>query len=209
MWIDVAERWVRRAGAISTAVGVASVYAGLWRQSHHRTGRMTDRVPSFMRPLLDGSFSFYLLMSGIGFGILAAMWRPIGISLSVPARAASLLVGSLLFFPGIALLLWARLTMGRMHAVSTGLGAKLYSDHRLVTGGPFAFVRHPMYVGGVLCELGALLIYRTWSTLLISVNAFSLMQRSRVEDKVLGEQFGEKWTEYQRRVPGWIPRIGA
>jgi len=183
------------------------VYVGLWRQTHGPRGRATNRLPALSRVFLQGSFLFYAVMSVISIGLLYRLWRPIRPTLSAPARVGALVLGSLLYFPGVALMLWGRLAMGKMHAVSTSFGAQLYTDHRLVTSGPFALVRHPMYLGGILAELGALLLYRTWATLLIALNVPVLVRRSGIEERLLAEQFGEQWEEYRRRVPAWIPRL--
>ncbi len=67
-------------------------------------------------------------------------------------------------------------------------------------------VRNPMYVGGILAELGALLIYRTWATALITLQIPDLLVGTRREEEVLAAQFGRQWEEYRRRVPAWIPR---
>jgi protein-S-isoprenylcysteine O-methyltransferase Ste14 len=73
-----------------------------------------------------------------------------------------LAAGSLLFFPGMGLVLWGRLALGRNYFVSTGIGAQLFADQQLVTTGPYAIVRHPMYTSLVLSALGALLMYTNY-----------------------------------------------
>mgnify|MGYP005850981129 CR=1 FL=1 len=205
--LDSIERWVQWAGAAGAAVGLVAVYAGLWRQTHGPRGRATRRLPAVSRMFLQGSFLFYVAMSVVSVGLLYRLWRPIRPMPSASERVGALVLGSLLYFPGVALLLWGRLAMGRMHAVSTSFGAQLYADHRLVTSGPFALVRHPMYLGGILAEVGALLLYRTWATLLIVLNAPVLVRRAGIEERLLAEQFGEQWEEYRRRVPAWMPRL--
>jgi protein-S-isoprenylcysteine O-methyltransferase Ste14 len=94
-----------------------------------------------------------------------------------------------------------------MYNVSSSMGAQLYADHWLVTHGPFALVRHPMYLGIILASLGGLLIYRTWTLLFTTVGFLGLALRARREEQALAAEFGEQWEEYCRRVPGWIPRL--
>lgn len=95
-------------------------------------------------------------------------------------------------------------------------------DHKLVTSGPYAVVRHPSYTGGVIIGIGAVLCYlgkgswffsyggleTFWGKLLAVAWAFLslsvpllLLGRVNVEDEVLHEQFGEEWVAYARRTP--------
>jgi len=118
-----------------------------------------------------------------------------------------LISGALLYLPGLALVLWGRLALGRNYFVSTGLGAQLFADQQLVTGGPYAFVRHPMYVGLALAAWGALLIYFTWTTVYFAVFAPLLFLRARREEQALAAEFGEQWQAYCKRVPAFWPRF--
>ena len=125
----------------------------------------------------------------------------------MPTRAWLLALGSLLYFPGMLFVLWGRLALGNNYFVSTGFGAQLFADHQLVTSGPFAIVRHPMYSGLILAALGALLIYPTWTTLLFVCFAPMRTVRARREEAALAAEFGEKWREYCQRVPAFLPRL--
>ena len=152
-------------------------------------------------------WSFYLPASVAGLGLLYALWKPLPLRLSRSARVAALLVGAPLYFTGLALMLWGRYTLGQMYTVSSSLGAELYADHRLVTGGPFRHLRHPMYLGGIMAEIGGFLIYRTWTTVLMLPNAPALLLRAWREEEALAAEFGQEWAEYARRVPMLWPRF--
>jgi protein-S-isoprenylcysteine O-methyltransferase Ste14 len=94
-----------------------------------------------------------------------------------------------------------------MYFVSTSIGAQLYADHKLVTSGPYAIVRHPMYLGLITAALGSLLLYRTWTTAAFVIFAPFLLLRARREEQALSAEFGEAWQAYAARVrmilPGW------
>jgi len=205
MKLDTIERAVQWAGAAGAFVSVAAVVSGVVSGSRHARGEATEDMPGIARPFVQGSARAILPSSVLGLALLYAVWRPIVKRVPEPVRAACLVIGSLLYFPGLAIMMWGRLTMGNMHNVSTGAGAQLYADHRLVASGPFGLVRHPMYVGGIMAEIGALLLYRTWTTLLITLNAPLLPARARREEELLASHFGAEWEEYSRRVPAWVP----
>ncbi len=206
MSLDSAEKWVRWAAGVELLIFMVAMFRGLWRGWHRPMGRIAGPAPGFVQSYTRGAWWFYGPGSVVSLGLMYVLWRPIRPTLSVGARLAALVVGSLLYFPGVALMLWGRLALGEMYNVSSSFGAQLYAGHRLVTSGPFAWVRHPMYVGGAMAELGALLLYRTWATALITLQIPDLVLRARREEEALAAQFGEQWVQYRRQVPGWIPR---
>lgn len=195
------ERCVRQAGGAAALLALAAIYEGLWRGLRRpvipRTGCYFHLL---RRPL------FYLLASTGYFALCWRLWRPLPLRLSRPGRALSLLLGTFLFFPGLGLVLWGRLALGRMYNVSSSFGARLYGEHQLVTGGPFAYVRHPMYLGILLTALGGIALYRTWTFVFLLTHVPALMLRARHEEEELAARFDAAWDAYCRRVPPWLPR---
>jgi protein-S-isoprenylcysteine O-methyltransferase Ste14 len=87
------------------------------------------------------------------------------------------------------------------------LHVEMRDNHEFVQSGPFRFMRHPTYFSMVL-ELAAFgLICNAWCLLLVAPFAFlpALILRLRLEEPALVEKFGERYREYQRRVPMLIP----
>jgi len=136
-----------------------------------------------------------------------ALWRPLSIVISPTLHIIILTVGSLLYFPGIALYLWGYRALGHMFGVSSGFGASLYQDHHLIRGGPYQFVRHPMYLAVILAAFGALLIFRTWAMVLYAPLSLGVILRARREERLLEAEFGEEWDAYYQEVNGWIPTL--
>jgi protein-S-isoprenylcysteine O-methyltransferase Ste14 len=202
--VDVIEAIVRWAGAGATAVVLGAALAGLWQGRRQARGR--EAGPGWRIAALP--FWAYLLMTAGYLGLCALLWRPLPVTLSGPARAAALALGTLLLFPGLGVVVWARVTLGRSYGVSGALGTQLCAEHQLVTHGPFAFVRHPMYVGLLVAAIGAILVYRTWTPVLVALNFASFIFRARREEQALAAEFGASWEEYARRVPAWVPRLG-
>jgi protein-S-isoprenylcysteine O-methyltransferase Ste14 len=92
-----------------------------------------------------------------------------------------------------------------MFGPASGFGVRLQAGHRLVTGGPFAFVRHPMYLGVIAAGAGMFLLFRTWAALFFALLMLGLVVRARREEKLLAQEFGAEWRAYAIRVPAWIP----
>ena len=183
-----------------TALGI--VMYGVWRGTQRKAGRTTGRTGHFLR-----SFWFYLFSLVLFFSIAYFGWKPLPWAIPQTARAWMLIVGMLLYFPGMAFTLWGRLALGKNYFVSTGFGAQLFEDHQLITSGPFAMVRHPMYAGLILAAIGACLIYMTWTTLYFAFFAPLTLVRAMREEHALAEEFGEQWRDYCKRVPMIFPRV--
>jgi protein-S-isoprenylcysteine O-methyltransferase Ste14 len=202
MALDIIEKWINGLGAISGLVTFAIVmWQGVWRGLQRPAGRMTGKADKVLRAPLQ------LIIGFMWLGICFILWRPIPITISTPARIAGLYLGALLYFSGLILYLWGVKTLGGIFKPSSGFGVKLNDGHKLITHGPFAIVRHPMYLGLQLVSLGGLLVYRTWTLVFVALNFLSLFIRARREEQALAVEFGEQWAAYCREVPAWIPRI--
>ena len=87
--------------------------------------------------------------------------------------------------------------------------ARVIEGHELITQGPYAVVRNPIYLGmfGLMVATG--LVFTTWWVLLIAVTAFLIgnQVRIRAEENLLRETFGSRFDDYARRVPAFFPRF--
>lgn len=96
-------------------------------------------------------------------------------------------------------------TLGRQWAMA----ARLVEGHKLITAGPYAYVRNPIYTGmlGMLIATG--LAMEHWIQLITAVILFAvgMVIRVRTEEKLLRAKFGVEFEEYAKRVPAVVPGI--
>jgi protein-S-isoprenylcysteine O-methyltransferase Ste14 len=203
MKFEAIESIIQWLGGLLAYVTLAVLLYGVWRGMQRQAGRVTGQMGHSLR-----SPWFYLVTSALFFGVCYLGWIPLPLTISPQTRTWMLAFGSLLYFPGVGFVLWGRLALGKNYFVSTGLGAQLFADQQLITSGPYAFVRHPMYLGLILASEGSLLIYATWTTLLFACFAPLITFRARREEAVLASEFGEEWRKYCKRVFAFLPRIG-
>ena len=79
---------------------------------------------------------------------------------------------------------------------------------RLVTSGPFAYCRNPMYLGHIIFLLGLTLSLRSELSSLITVlTAVWFHIRVQRDEERLSERFGQPYLDYTARVRRWIPGI--
>ncbi|HLD36260.1 MAG TPA: isoprenylcysteine carboxylmethyltransferase family protein [Planctomycetota bacterium] len=94
-----------------------------------------------------------------------------------------------------------------IHFISAGY---LVKQKKLITAGPYRFVRNPFYVGSFLVDVGLCLITRNIYVAAVYLPIFYLIVinwRVRKEEGFLRAQFGERYDEYCRMVPRIIPRL--
>lgn len=147
-------------------------------------------------------------------GNALAQWLPYGVF--VPYAIIALRPGPELPFPdavrwlglalvvgGMAFSLWAAGTLGRHF----DLEVEIHEGHEVVDRGPFAIVRHPVYLGLAVHMVGACLATGNWllilGTLFATVPALYL--RASVEERLLRTRFGPAYDAYARRVPMLVP----
>jgi hypothetical protein len=77
----------------------------------------------------------------------------------------------------------------------------------LITSGPFAVVRNPLYVGNFLITLGvAAFSGVTWLVALtVVLFAFQYYCIVKYEEKLLTARFGAEYEAYLQAVPAWVP----
>ena len=112
--------------------------------------------------------------------------------------------GLALFLLGMTLMHWAEATLGRLFSVQV----TIQEGHRLVTDGPYRFLRHPRYSGIMLFATGVSLTFRSWLGLLLAAALIAvLLWRIHDEEALLHETFGEEWRKYKRRTRRLIPFV--
>jgi protein-S-isoprenylcysteine O-methyltransferase Ste14 len=111
-------------------------------------------------------------------------------------------IGAAMTVASVLLLVWARLSLGEMWA-----GRPMVQErHELRTGGPYRLVRHPIYTGLLGMVLGSAMVSGFGMLTAVVLCALAwLLWRVRVEDGMMAATFGDRFREYQRRVPALFP----
>ncbi|HUQ42592.1 MAG TPA: isoprenylcysteine carboxylmethyltransferase family protein [Candidatus Limnocylindrales bacterium] len=130
---------------------------------------------------------------------LVAYFQPLAIDIDQSLQLAGLALAIVAAIFGA----WGMWSLGK----SYGIRLDIFDGHRLKTDGPYAFVRHPMYLGIVLYHLGATLVLQ--SPLLLALTALVIVPFTWVriahEERALREAFGERYARYQETVPALLP----
>jgi protein-S-isoprenylcysteine O-methyltransferase Ste14 len=112
--------------------------------------------------------------------------------------------GVILYAVGGALRLWPVFVLGRRFS---GLVA-IQPGHTLVTTGIYGVIRHPSYLGLLLCTLGWVLAFRSVvGLLLVIAMIWPVVGRIRSEEALLRTRFGDEYDAYRARTTRLIPGI--
>ncbi len=118
------------------------------------------------------------------------------------ASGAARLAGLALAVAGMGLAGWAKVRLGRWFSGTFGVKP----GHELVTDGPYAVTRHPIYSGLVGALAGSALV---WDSLLTMALAVVLLvpfwRHTVIEETLFIQHFGDAYRRYQRRVPRLVP----
>ena len=170
----------------------------MWIMSRDRrrfSGRTADR---------GSFFGFFLCYwAGLGLAFYAFKYHPEWrITALQPALSWA---GIALIWAGMAFRLWAVLTLGAFFRTSV----VLQDGHRLVTAGPYRWLRHPSYTGALITLAGLGLAFGNWGSLaaVILFPSLAIAFRIHVEERALTEQFGEAYRDFRKTRAAVIPVI--
>lgn len=124
-------------------------------------------------------------------------------SLPLPLWLRWLGVGVALF--GFAILQWAQNTLGKNWSDTP----RMIQEQSLTTGGPYQFVRHPIYTAFLLILGSTLFIAANWLIGLawLGMTVLEVASRIRFEETLMLEYFGDQYREYMRHTGRLLPKI--
>lgn len=180
---------------VTTLAGVA-LWWGVWAFPFLVAGSKPQRRPSVVA-WTPSIFGIALEATGVALAwaqiphAAPALWR---VALAMAAMAL-----------GVWLAWGSIRALGRQFRVQAGV----YEDHALVRHGPYALVRHPIFLSLLLMMSGTLLLRAGWrgAALALGVHLLGTEIRIRTEERLLGDRFGAEFEDYRARVRGYIPFV--
>lgn len=164
------------------------------RRWHRRSEAGSRRDPASMVGIAVQGAGFLIAWAGP----VAVTLDPLGTPSLVQAAGTALLLAV-----ALALFVWASAVMGR----NWSLVARTRADHRLVTTGPFARVRHPIYSALALVVVAMALALGHVAHLVAALPVYALgtWLRVRAEERLLHALFGTAYIDYAWRVKRFVP----
>jgi protein-S-isoprenylcysteine O-methyltransferase Ste14 len=112
------------------------------------------------------------------------------------------ILGLILTLSGYSLFIWSVIARN-VYAVSW----EMPGNQKLVTWGPYSYVRHPSYLGYFLVFFGLFFIWPGLFTLLPLAAIPGYYNITFEEEKLLMQRFGDEYLRYQKRAGRFIPKL--
>jgi protein-S-isoprenylcysteine O-methyltransferase Ste14 len=113
------------------------------------------------------------------------------------------IAGVVLCALGVVLAIVARVELGR----NWGMPTTLKEHPELITTGPYAFIRHPIYTGMLIAMVGAAIGQSAFWGLPLILFAVYFIYSARREEKLMGEQFPDQYPAYMARTKMLLPLL--
>jgi protein-S-isoprenylcysteine O-methyltransferase Ste14 len=124
----------------------------------------------------------------------------LSISLPDSLRWAGLALGLV----GLGLWTWTQAVLGKEWSPQL----RLREQHRLVTGGPYLWMRHPMYTSMFGVGIALALLAANWCFVLFAVAMTAgFVVRAPREERMMLETFGEEYRVYMQRTGRFFPKL--
>ncbi len=180
-------------GAMTIARVVHQRWAG---ESRSSLARHPGARRSVVLPVVGGA-PWALLTIGWVAGVIPTGWR------STPGEGVWPILGAVISVASGILYVRVHEALGRNFSIAL----RIRDDHTLVTSGPYAHVRHPMYTAGIGLMLGVSLASGSvWIAGTGALYAGVLVHRVRAEEALLTDAFGSAYETYRARTGAILPR---
>ena len=114
------------------------------------------------------------------------------------------ILGLALFVVGLTIALVAQITLWRFYSSTL----VIREDHQLITHGLYRYTRHPIYLGVIMAMIGIPVIASSLYGLLVMLGMIPIfLNRIRMEERLLTEEFGDAYQAYKDRTSKLVPFI--
>ena len=205
--------WISRFAALpASGLGGLAVLLLYALQSEVRFGRRARaHVPGAADRKSTMLVSLSAAVPALGFALAMkaatlspSIWLPQWFrNAAIPGLPLVAWIGVALGAAGLALRLAAVLTLRERYTRTL----MVQPDQRIERGGLYRWVRHPGYLGSLLCLNGVALASGNAVILIVSLAATSAayMYRIKVEDEMLVAELGPAYAQYRREVRALVP----
>lgn len=188
-------------GEVSWVLGIVAWY--IIRYPFERRAKRVRVVGDYRSPAEKAALS----VAFFGLAIVPAFYVATGIpqAADYQARPWAIVLGILIFAFGLWVFRRSHKDLGRNWSVTL----EIREQHKLVSGGLYRFIRHPMYASFLLIGLAQAFLLSNWVAGLSGLAGFAVLffMRIGVEERMMLEHFGDEYRAYCARTKRIIPYV--
>jgi len=188
-------------GKILWALGIVA-----WYLIRHRFERKAKRV-RVVSASRSASERIGLVAATAGLGVIPGFYVVTGAPrwANYPPQAWAVVVGAIIYAGALWLFHRSHKDLGKNWSITL----EIRDQHRVVSNGVYAHVRHPMYSAFWLMGLGQAFLLPNWIAGLAGLVGFAVLFFLRVdkEERMMLDTFGEEYRAYMGRTKRVIPRV--
>jgi protein-S-isoprenylcysteine O-methyltransferase Ste14 len=191
---------------IAMAVYIATIFSWLVFFVGFRWFRF--RRPKTLEKRRDLASVIGIVLQGAGYAFLWSLQRPLFAPIVPMPEWAELVLAIVTVSVEIGSI-WLAFSAVRTLGAQWAYVARVREGHRLITTGPYRWIRNPIYTGMLGLMLASGLALSRWIAFPIFIFLFGIGTYIRVsrEEKLLRGEFGEQWDQYKRRVSAVVPGV--
>jgi len=152
--------------------------------------------------IIQGAFLIITFLIGVGFGNSDNIPQLLIFPLDITFWE---IIGLILLFTGIIIRWMSIITLKKYFTANL----TIQEDHKLITTGIYKYIRHPSYLGGIICFAGFGIALDNYISLffIFFINLVVILFRIDFEEKILANEFGLAFEEYKKRTKKLLPSL--
>ena len=144
----------------------------------------------------------WIIVLIVGTGVSA--WNLVRQQGTLFTHSGQIIFGLALIVIGFTILIVAQVTLRRYYSSTL----VIREDHQLITHGIYHFIRHPIYLGNIMVFIGISVFTSSFYGLLIMSALIPIfLNRIRMEERLLIEEFGDAYRAYKQATRKLLPFI--
>ncbi len=170
------------------------------KEKKKKAGKKTKYNKAFFYLFVAGVLCMWMSwVGGILFLFLNKFYSIFGfLTFSSPYETAIQIAGLIIFYIGSVIYNLNIIVAGKYLRPST---SGTLEEHKLIKEGPFAVIRHPLYVSYIFILAGlSLILFSYWLLIPTLCVIIGIYPMAKAEEETLIEQFGEEYLEYKEKL---------
>jgi len=193
-------------------IGILLLLGALVTAKLVATGSVLDKPKGNLLVQLVNIFNLFFLLVVNPLAAILLIARRLGtidpthLTIDHPGFLAVLeIAGLLAYATGFFIMAWALITLGRNYQLG---GSAPRPEDKMIAGGPYRLVRHPMYAAALFIALGLTCLVQSWAFFgVFCLYLVLVLLLIPMEEEGLARSYGDRYAGYRQKTKKLIPLV--